>query len=81
MNVVNYRYNPGGLDEAALDDLNRRLLVALQTRGIAAPSSTRLGGRFSLRVCITNHRSRREDFDLLVAQSLALGSGLSRQSR
>lgn len=79
LNIVNYRYDPGGLDDAALDALNKRLLVALQERGIAAPSSTRLGGRFSIRVCITNHRSRREDFDLLVEQSRKLGKELLKQ--
>jgi hypothetical protein len=37
------------------------------------PSGTILGGRFSLRVAVTNHRSRREDFDLLVQEVLRHG--------
>jgi hypothetical protein len=36
-----------------------------------------LGGRFALRVAITNHRSRREDFDLLVDAVLAAGAELT----
>jgi glutamate/tyrosine decarboxylase-like PLP-dependent enzyme len=76
LNVVNFRYRGRGLDEATLEELNPRLLVALQERGIAAPSSTQLGGRFAVRVAITNHRSRREDFDVLVEAVLALGKEL-----
>jgi aromatic-L-amino-acid/L-tryptophan decarboxylase len=36
-----------------------------------------LGGRFALRVAITNHRSRREDFDLFVDAVLAAGAELT----
>jgi hypothetical protein len=32
-----------------------------------------IDGRYALRVCNTNHRSRREDFDLLVHEVLRLG--------
>src|SRR6185312_5198841 len=73
LNVVNFRYRGAGLDAAGLDELNARILVALQERGIAAPSSTVLKGRFAIRVAITNHRSRREDFDALADAVLALG--------
>lgn len=73
LNVVNYRFVAKGMDEEALNELNARILVALQERGIAAPSSTLLKGRFAIRVCITNHRSRREDFEALVQATLTLG--------
>lgn len=73
LNIVNFRYRGKGLSDAALEELNPRILVALQERGIAAPSSTQLGGRFAIRVAITNHRSRREDFDALADGVLALG--------
>jgi glutamate/tyrosine decarboxylase-like PLP-dependent enzyme len=78
MNVVNLRYRGKGLDEKTLNDLNARILVALQERGIAAPSSTSLKGRFAIRVAITNHRSRREDFDALADAVLALGQEFTR---
>lgn len=78
LNIVNYRYNPGGLDEEALNQLNKDILTALQTRGIAAPSSTRLGGRFSIRVCISNHRTKRHDLDELVKRTVELGEELAR---
>ena len=33
---------------------------------MAVPSSRKIDGAFALRVAIVNHRSGREDFDLLV---------------
>jgi hypothetical protein len=36
-----------------------------------------LDGKFAIRVAITNHRSRREDFDLLVDAVVQLGRELS----
>jgi aromatic-L-amino-acid decarboxylase len=41
--------------------------------GVAAPSYTTLAGRYALRAAITNRRSRREDFDLLVREVVRLG--------
>ena len=38
LNVVCFRYIRPGLDDAALDALNKQILVELQERGIAAPS-------------------------------------------
>jgi glutamate/tyrosine decarboxylase-like PLP-dependent enzyme len=56
-----------------LDALNREILMRIQERGIAVPSSTVLQGRFAIRVAITNHRSRREDFDALVTAMVEIG--------
>jgi glutamate/tyrosine decarboxylase-like PLP-dependent enzyme len=71
LNVVCYRHRgrPGATAEER-DELNRELLVRLQGSGEAVPSGTVLDGRFAIRVAITNHRSRRPDFDLLVGASL-----------
>lgn len=76
LNIVCFRYRADGLDEQALDRLNQELLIRLHESGTAAPSNARLDGRFALRVCITNHRSRREDFDLLLETVLKLGRRL-----
>jgi aromatic-L-amino-acid/L-tryptophan decarboxylase len=75
LNIVCFRFvGDGGGD---LDALNKKILVRLHESGVAAPSFTTLGGRFAIRVAITNHRSRREDFDLLVREVLRLGAELS----
>jgi aromatic-L-amino-acid decarboxylase len=67
MNIVNFRFVSDQVTDKDLDDMNAEILMRLQERGIAAPSSTRLRGRFSLRVAICNHRSRRSDFEALVS--------------
>jgi aromatic-L-amino-acid/L-tryptophan decarboxylase len=77
LNVVCFRYVAPGLAAAALDAVNGEILLRVQERGIAVPSSTVLGGRFALRVAITNHRSRLEDFDLFLDSVLAIGAELT----
>ncbi|MCB1742683.1 MAG: amino acid decarboxylase [Gammaproteobacteria bacterium] len=76
LNIVCFRYNPGGLAPSALERLNRNLLAELHEQGIAAPSYTTLRGAYCLRVAIANHRTRREDLDLLVREVLRLGGEL-----
>lgn len=79
LNIVCYRYLPEDRacwSEEALDQLNREILMRLQEEGTAVPSHTVLDGRFVIRVAITSHRSRWEDFDLLVAESVRLGDAL-----
>ncbi len=73
LNVVCFRFAPQGLDDERCDDLNQELLVQLQERGIAVPSSTLLKGRFCLRVAVSNHRTRLQDMDLLVEESIRIG--------
>jgi len=74
LNVVCFRYTRPGLDDAALDALNKRIEVELQERGIAVPSIVTVNSRKYLHVAITNHRSRRSDFDYLVRAVTQIGS-------
>jgi aromatic-L-amino-acid/L-tryptophan decarboxylase len=46
-----------------LDELNNKIMLAVQRGGRAYLSSATLGGRFALRVCITNFRTTRADID------------------
>lgn len=73
LDIVCYRFNPGGLDDAQLNALNGEILIRLQEQGIAAPSSTRLNGRFCIRVAIANYRSTLADFDLLAQETVRIG--------
>jgi glutamate/tyrosine decarboxylase-like PLP-dependent enzyme len=78
LNIVCLRYTGNresgvGNRGEALDALNREILMRLQERGIAVPSATVLGGKFAIRVAITNHRSVRSDFDLLVEKVVEIG--------
>jgi aromatic-L-amino-acid/L-tryptophan decarboxylase len=72
LNIVCFRYRAAGLEDEELDRLNRDIVADLQERGIAAPSTTRVNGKLAIRVAITNHRSKREDFDLLVDSLIAV---------
>jgi len=76
LNVVCFRYTQPGLDDAALNDLNKRIEVELQEEGIAVPSTVCIKGRKYLHVAITNHRSRRDDFDVLVREVIRIGNEL-----
>ncbi len=63
--------------KSARTDINDEIVMELQTRGIAAPSTTNINGRTVIRVCITNHRTTRADIDLTLAEILRLGHELS----
>ena len=81
INIVCFRYDPGGMDEQALKALNIEIMLRLQENGTAVLSDTTLRGSHCLRAAICNHRTRYEDIDLLVAEILRLGSQLEPQSR
>ena len=76
LSVVCFRYTRPGLDDAALDALNEQIVVELQELGTAAPSGTIVRGRVILHVANVNHRSRREDFDILVREVIRIGGEL-----
>ncbi len=76
LNIVCFRFHAGHLDDVSLNQLNQELLIQLHESGIAVPSYATIAGRYGLRVAITNHRSRREDFDLLVREVTRLGKNL-----
>ncbi len=76
LNIVCFRYIRPGLDDAGLNTLNKKILVELQEQGLAVPSGTTIAGKYVLRVGHTNHRTRREDFDLLVREVIRIGEEL-----
>jgi aromatic-L-amino-acid decarboxylase len=79
MNIVCYRYNPGNLDDDQLNILNKELLMRMQEKGIAAPSSTLLNGKYAIRVANTNHRTRRNHLDELIAGTIVIGNTLMKE--
>jgi glutamate/tyrosine decarboxylase-like PLP-dependent enzyme len=79
MDIVCFRFNPGGMDEESLNALNKEILMQLHESGIAVPSYTTLGTQYCLRIAISNHRSTFEDFDLLAKEVVRLGSQITAQ--
>lgn len=76
LDIVCFRFNPGGLDVERLNALNKEILMQLHEQGIAVPSYTTLQGRYCLRIAIANHRSRQEDFDMLAREVVRIGQEL-----
>lgn len=60
MSLVLYRHRPEGMDDAALDDHNRRILELVNQRGKVFLSQTERDGRFCLRFTIGNLRTQAE---------------------
>ncbi len=77
INIVCFRYDPGGLSEAALKRLNVEIMVQMQESGIAAVSDTTVHGRHCLRAAINNHRTTPSDLDILIDEVARLGKALS----
>lgn len=67
LNIVcfRYRFDSGNTDTD--NRLNRELLMRLHESGVATPSYTILGGKYCIRVNITNHRTQQADLDLMIA--------------
>jgi glutamate/tyrosine decarboxylase-like PLP-dependent enzyme len=73
VDIVCFRFNPRGMDESALNTINKEILFRLHEQGIAVPSYTTLGSAYCLRIAISNHRSTFEDFDLLASEVVRIG--------
>jgi glutamate/tyrosine decarboxylase-like PLP-dependent enzyme len=75
LNIVCFRYRPSErtISDEALDALNREILLQLQEKGIAVPSSTRIGGRYAIRAAFVGHRTTLADADALIDGVLRLG--------
>ncbi|MHA1990264.1 MAG: pyridoxal phosphate-dependent decarboxylase family protein [Candidatus Hodarchaeales archaeon] len=78
MNIVCFRYNvdKSNQNPSDLNQLNEEIVFQLHEKGIAIPSFTKLNNNYVIRVAITNHRSRKEDFEFLVESIIEIGDQL-----
>ncbi len=79
LGIVCFRFAPKGDavdDPARLDRLNEVIVRRVIEEGRAMLSSTRLHGRFVLRLCVLNHRTRLEDVEETLRYVEALGREL-----
>jgi glutamate/tyrosine decarboxylase-like PLP-dependent enzyme len=81
LNIVCFRFASKVAPSSELNRINEEILLRVQESGIAVPSSTRIGDAFALRVAITNHRSKLEDFDLLVKTVAEIGRTIVAEPR
>lgn len=77
LNIVCFRYIVPRMGDAELDRINEEIVIALQEKGIAAPSTTRLNGVLAIRVNITNHRTRIDDLEILIGAVESIGRDLA----
>ena len=75
LNIVCFRFRPEG------DEVQAAIAADLQERGIAAPSTTVIGGHTVLRAAVVNHRTQVEDIDALIEGVLAAGQRLRAHCR
>lgn len=74
LGIVCFRVRPEGVhSEDRLEALNRAIQDAVVDEGTAMMSSTRLRGRYALRLCILNYRSTAADVRTVVDRVVALG--------
>ncbi len=71
LNIVCFRYRC-----AEPDQVNEKIVIALQESGIVTPSTTRIDGQLAIRAAIVNHRTSRAEIDALVEGVLSFGNAL-----
>ncbi|RPH93530.1 MAG: aspartate aminotransferase family protein [Lysobacterales bacterium] len=79
LNITAFRFNPGGLDDQALDDLNARLGEAVLADGRFLVGTSKLGRRTIFRPAFSNWRTREADVDEFVTVVRELGASLAGQ--
>ncbi len=76
MNIACFRFRPANAEGVDLNALNKEILMRLHEEGIASPSFTMLHGKYAIRVANVNHRSRKEDFEMLVREVVRIGKAI-----
>ena len=80
LSIVCFRYNQDGMDARELDRLNDNLIDRIETDGRVFLTGTKINGTTALRVCFINHRTQKEDIELLKTTVLDLGKELKVQN-
>lgn len=78
LNIVCFRYRGPVQD---VDELNAAIVADVQHSGLAAPSITTVNGQLAIRCAIVNHRTRRNDIEILLKAVLDCCERLLSQRR
>ena len=76
LNIVAFRYNPGGMSDEALDSLNQRLGERVLIDGRFMVGTSKLGARTIFRPAFSNWRTRNEDVEAMADVICELGANL-----
>lgn len=73
LSIICFRYNPGGMDQQELDELNDRIIEEVESDGRVFLTGTKIDEKTALRVCFINHRTQRSDIEYLRDVVLEIG--------
>jgi glutamate/tyrosine decarboxylase-like PLP-dependent enzyme len=79
LNVVCFRYRPGGIPDGELDQINRRLGQAIIADGTVYFGTTVYAGKVAFRPAIANWRTSERDVDLILGVVRRLAAGVRSQ--
>ena len=81
LNIAVWRWVSAGFSDEQCDALNRELLLRIQESGLAVPSGSLMRGRYVIRTCITNHRTRWADLERFADGIAPLAVAIERAMR
>lgn len=76
LNIVAFRFNPGGMSDTQLDELNKRLGEVVLADGRFMAGTSRIGKRTIFRPAFSNWRTRNQDVEEFADVVVELGKGL-----
>jgi len=77
LNIVAFRYNPGGMNDEQLDELNQRLGEAVLDDGRFLVGTSKIGPRTIFRPAFSNWRTRFKDVEEFAAVVVAVAENMS----
>ena len=77
--VINFRFKAPGLTEPQLNSYNKLIIEKIVEDGFAMISSTALGGKTVIRLCIINPRTSEEDIRLTIQKLYEISRQISVQ--
>ena len=81
LNIVAFRYNPGGVDDKQLDHLNDQLGDLLLEDGRFLVGTSKIGDRTIFRPAFSNWRTRESDVEELADVVTELGNKLTSKAK
>ncbi|MBA4072450.1 MAG: hypothetical protein C0497_11525 [Gemmatimonas sp.] len=81
LSIACWRWVPAGFTGEQCNALNRELLLRIQESGLAVPSGSMVQGRYVIRTCITNHRTRWQDLERFADGIAPLARGIEADMR
>lgn len=79
MSIVCFQFIKQHANIQTINKLNEEIIIQLHEQGIASPSSTILNGNYCIRVCIVNHKTKKNDLDELFSWVIKIGNQVAKE--